>query len=416
MQALVDIAERLRFVEPVTVRGDHLKQELRKLDDDTAADGQEARGETSETAHHHRGHDGDAPRADRGWRSSRSRSRSGSISPVPGDGRISFPDQRHASCVSNGDGNGSVPRSPAKCPRSTADSQYGGGSGGGGAVEAMASVNRVRCPLPSVESDGRHGGAARTRRNRRSNRTRGYLPVCRASDPVCPILRIPPEEGHVFKTKARAPTLITCEVLIPEKRPLPTTRSSDGSDDKDLLSSAVHGPPPSPAGGPSQSPAAESATVAYSEAERSLLTTTSSPTPFPSAPTPDTEAPYAGRDENKTIAGNTERVGDDGGRRSEGAGEKTVAACDQDSAWAGDALRMMPLHAERFVVDGDPKDGKGGTRRRDGGEWAMLPPAGRDRVAGESPVSAVDTHRRVGSMGSDREEVEELIGTQASKV
>jgi hypothetical protein len=34
-------------------------------------------------------------------------------------------------------------------------------------------------------------------------RTPGYLPVCRASDPICPIARIPKSEGYVFKTKVR---------------------------------------------------------------------------------------------------------------------------------------------------------------------------------------------------------------------
>ncbi|CAM9557672.1 unnamed protein product [Chrysoparadoxa australica] len=43
----------------------------------------------------------------------------------------------------------------------------------------------------------------------------GYVPCCKASDPICPIVRVPANEGHVFKTKARAPTLITCETACP---------------------------------------------------------------------------------------------------------------------------------------------------------------------------------------------------------
>jgi len=45
----------------------------------------------------------------------------------------------------------------------------------------------------------------------------GYLPLCSASEPECPIVRIPCEEGHVFRTKARAPTLIVFEVIRPKK-------------------------------------------------------------------------------------------------------------------------------------------------------------------------------------------------------
>jgi hypothetical protein len=47
-----------------------------------------------------------------------------------------------------------------------------------------------------------------------NDRIPGFLPVCGASDPICPIVRIPAKEGHVFKTKARAPTLITCEIIV----------------------------------------------------------------------------------------------------------------------------------------------------------------------------------------------------------
>ncbi|CAN0366608.1 unnamed protein product, partial [Discosporangium mesarthrocarpum] len=54
---------------------------------------------------------------------------------------------------------------------------------------------------------------------RSGRRTPGYLPVCRATDPICPIVSIPVNEGHVFKTKQRAPTLITCEVMVPRGSP-----------------------------------------------------------------------------------------------------------------------------------------------------------------------------------------------------
>ncbi len=46
-----------------------------------------------------------------------------------------------------------------------------------------------------------------------SKRLTGFVPVCTVSGKLQPIVRVPEDEGHVFKTKARAPTLYVFEVL-----------------------------------------------------------------------------------------------------------------------------------------------------------------------------------------------------------
>ena len=52
----------------------------------------------------------------------------------------------------------------------------------------------------------------------------GFDPFGRAEQTLEPIVNIPVNEGHVFHTKARAPTMIVCEVL--------RTSSVDGSSDE----------------------------------------------------------------------------------------------------------------------------------------------------------------------------------------
>ncbi len=56
-----------------------------------------------------------------------------------------------------------------------------------------------------------------------SKRLPGFVPVCTVSGKIQPIVRVPEDEGHVFKTKARAPTLYVFEVL----GDLDNTMSSD---------------------------------------------------------------------------------------------------------------------------------------------------------------------------------------------
>lgn len=51
----------------------------------------------------------------------------------------------------------------------------------------------------------------------------GFFPIQSAEHPPFPVIRMPPTEGYVFKTKARAPTLVLFEILrpvVPEIEPL----------------------------------------------------------------------------------------------------------------------------------------------------------------------------------------------------
>mmetsp|Transcript_17488 Transcript_17488/g.45497 ORF Transcript_17488/g.45497 Transcript_17488/m.45497 type:complete len:152 (+) Transcript_17488:469-924(+) len=41
----------------------------------------------------------------------------------------------------------------------------------------------------------------------------GYFPMCGASEALCSVVRIPISDGYVFRTKARAPTLVLFEIL-----------------------------------------------------------------------------------------------------------------------------------------------------------------------------------------------------------
>ncbi|CAN0432896.1 unnamed protein product, partial [Ectocarpus sp. 8 AP-2014] len=219
VQSLVDIAERLRFVEPVTARGEHLKRELRQLQKhgDNAHGGNVA----AEVVDGSLGEEDGRAQAEVGCSSSSSSSSGGS-----GQGEGS-------ECGSGGSGerkDGEV-HGPA-----TAVEQGGHAAGSGGPATDAASPQqkpsdaskegedtaaavvdekrvdtlvcrdidqrRDDCGVGIVGAAGGGGGGGGPR---------GFLPVCRATEPICPIVSIPPEEGHVFKTKQRAPTLITCE-------------------------------------------------------------------------------------------------------------------------------------------------------------------------------------------------------------
>lgn len=227
-QELVDIAERLRFVEPVSSRGDRLKEELIALEDD--GDGVTERNDdfigagddviTNESKNQDQEGSSSscAPVADDDVGSSNKSGCDGAMDMTEKDG--------------NGDDNHPDPRSPRKV-----------GDGGGKLQEAVTEAEagegaraeaETGVVIPGdVEVDGKGGGGKvnNSHRRRRGERgcgtttaggVRGYLPVCRATDPICPIVRIPPSEGHVFKTKQRAPTLVTCEIVVPKVVPVRT--------------------------------------------------------------------------------------------------------------------------------------------------------------------------------------------------
>ncbi|CAM9538891.1 unnamed protein product, partial [Phaeothamnion confervicola] len=157
VQELTEIAERLRFVHPVTSRAAHLKTELANLEGTAAAAAEEAAAA---------GGVGEATSA---------------IAPAATSG------------------NGSMPTSTPGSPRTAASATF-----------PPAGVSSVAA---ATAKGGRAGSGDAGQQ--RHGRMPGYLPVCRASDPICPIVRIPISEGYVFKTKERAPTLIVCEVIAP---------------------------------------------------------------------------------------------------------------------------------------------------------------------------------------------------------
>ncbi|CAN0461463.1 unnamed protein product, partial [Ectocarpus sp. 12 AP-2014] len=224
VQSLVDIAERLRFVEPVTARGEHLKRELRQLQKHGDIDyGGDAAAEVVDGSL--REEDGRA-QAEVGC-SSTSGGGSGQgegSACVSGDSSGKRDGEVHGPGIAveqGGDAAGSGgPAADAVSPRRKPSDASKEGEG-----TAAAVVDEKR-----VDNLGRRGivrdrcgagvgvvGAAGGGRGGGGGGPRGFLPVCRATEPICPIVSIPPEEGHVFKTKQRAPTLITCEIIVPQQ-------------------------------------------------------------------------------------------------------------------------------------------------------------------------------------------------------
>ncbi len=65
----------------------------------------------------------------------------------------------------------------------------------------------------------------------------GGSPVCRADDGVVPLVRIPPDEVHVFRSKARTPVLVLMEVVNPP--PTSDEPGADGDEDVDMYASAL---------------------------------------------------------------------------------------------------------------------------------------------------------------------------------
>ncbi|CAM9289491.1 unnamed protein product [Ectocarpus sp. 4 AP-2014] len=222
VQSLVDIAERLRFVEPVTARGEHLKRELRQLQKHGDNDyGGNAAAEVVDGSL--READGRA-QAEVGCSSTSGGSGQGEGSAcVSGDSSGRRDGEVHGPATEverGGDAAGSG--GPAADAASQQRKPSGASKKGEGTAVAVVDekrmdnlgcrgIDRDRCGagVGVVGAAGGGGGGGRG--------PRGFLPVCRATEPICPIVSIPPEEGHVFKTKQRAPTLITCEIIVPQQ-------------------------------------------------------------------------------------------------------------------------------------------------------------------------------------------------------
>mmetsp|Transcript_7120 Transcript_7120/g.27276 ORF Transcript_7120/g.27276 Transcript_7120/m.27276 type:complete len:1168 (-) Transcript_7120:205-3708(-) len=94
---------------------------------------------------------------------------------------------------------------------------------------------------------------------------RGYHPLSPASEEICPITKVLTRDMHVFKTKARVPTLLIYEII----RPAPPTPT----DESPLLSGSVPSSPSSPSGrkGPAMprplSPDSRSASLSWPRLE-----------------------------------------------------------------------------------------------------------------------------------------------------
>lgn len=338
----MDIAERLRFVEPITSRGEHLKRELRSLQGE----------DPPEAGHNMNGESGTAgvqglgalARSEETVTSGSShstvtKSSSGGRSVKAGGSTASADGQER------GDG-GSKDGLPAAGVSSleghaSAGGEEGQATGGTAGVsvtsQARSAPGQRRC---RCKGDGRSGGGGR-------RRTRGFLPVCQATDPICPIVRIPPEEGHVFKTKQRAPTLITCEIIVPQGR----QQGVGDQDDHDSQRQETEGDE----GGDSD----------YLAPPSPIATT---------------------RAESADGGGTTDALED--GNSSD------VAAV---SSGSGDSLTMTRTRSDP-VQRGMSRQGSGLAKGARGSNRGMPSP--------------LHLHRRKSSRGSDREEVEEIIGTQ----
>ena len=315
----MDIAERLRFVEPISSRGGHLKRELRKLQGDEAEGG--ASGEQDMARFTDGKSNGSSSSSSNGGGDNSVGQADGGIKEAP----ASSDPPRVAANGSTGDGTAAAARgSDAHGGGTTAPAPRGNGCGGAGASGGTARSRDRRRSCRGNGGGGGDGGGAGAKR--------GFLPVCRATDPICPIVRIPPEEGHVFKTKQRAPTLITCEIIVPQPR-----RQDDVDDQRGWGSGQGEG--------------------------------RGSGSAHPSPPTANAPAGSFAKDAGGAVG-------------SSGGGDRLAVA----------RSRSLPLH--RAVS----RQGSG-LAPRDGG------------VA--SPIHLL---RRETSHSSDREEVEEIIGTQVAGV
>lgn len=487
----MDIAEKLRFVEPITARSSHLKNELRKLESPAAAD--------DEQPYHNNNNDRtvslQTTPPNRSPKSSPTKTSSfcaakHTVEKLPG--------KEEAHTLGN-TGDRTEPSSSTKNAAVSSENTIGDCSSDGDRALRSDSTNAGIDPHAVGEAvgggEGDHRGKPRARRRRYRPVQRGYLPVCRASDPICPILRIPPEEGHVFKTKARAPTLITCEIFVPvvaaAATPAPArgngaydlvlspTSSTAGADFEDsggahhdglcsatdksicsllsLTSLLPSSTPPSAlltAGEPLESledyhhhhhrydqqqeeqgtdPLVDAAAgkltiVGQSDAQQQpkgrwplLLPTSLSPPSSPSAPISDLTSLTPG----------PEKSDDDGARSCK----------EQGGGMAPPPLiRVSPgsLSADSGVTEGPASTessskvlGAAAGVGREHGGWgeggavtaAMLPPVGkRGKDIREEGVTSAgsardsfrrDSFRRHASFASEREEVEEIIGTQA---
>ena len=246
---------------------------------------------------------------------------------------------------------------------------------------------------------GRNGGGGGRR-----GVARGFLPVCRATDPICPIVRIPPDEGHVFKTKQRAPTLITCEIIVPQREREEEEEGRGGGGD----------------GGWAGVPRGASSPTLIRR------------TPLPSRPrpvtTPTGQESSAVADMTVVASPKTAVAGGGGGGGdgsggsgdigggSGGVGERAEGRAGETEEGGGDRRGSGSFHRSNSMpsrASSAPArvgSGVGGVWSREGGAGAGATAQGAGALAA-SPLR----HRRKVSHGSDREEVEGIIGTQVSR-
>lgn len=258
------------------------------------------------------------------------------------------------------------------------DGEGGGGRGGGG-------------------GGGRHGVA------------RGFLPVCRATDPICPIVRIPPEEGHVFKTKQRAPTLITCEIIVPSGG---REKGGDGGGDHVGGGGGGHVGVPrgvsSPTLGRAPQLSSPSRMAATPTDRRSLFADKVTVVVSPK----EVSGSDGGGDSGGTSGSGSGGVGGGGGGRRGGDGQEKEGVAERRGSDAlaesgSTLLRTSSAPAGVGVGVGvgvREGVGTGGGRSREGLVGAV-------QGAGAHAASPL-RHRRKVSHGSDRQEVKGIIGTQ----
>lgn len=357
VQALVDIAERLRFVEPITSRGEHLKRELRKLQGERDAkseeetDRSEAHTETpsnQETSDRGRGEQQLGKQVERD--PPNTSTSSPCIVESLDDELKNIHDDRHLSRSGSGQARSKSP----PCPPGVAAGEASApelmvepvGDMADRAMPGRQTTKQQRCRRPRRrESVGRGGG------------TRGFLAVCRATDPICPIVGIPPEEGHVFKTKQRAPTLITCEIIVPSQGDQrESTQEEEQQKEEGLIEEADR-----------KGVSGDDSTTAVAGANVGKSGTLSS---------------RATAEKEEVTEGTMDRAEGDGN-----------SADDDDER--GEVTRSGPALVARSLSDG--------SKRR---------VALEGRFAAAAPPSSLRKHQRQMSYGSDREEVEEIIETQ----
>ncbi|CAN0072932.1 unnamed protein product, partial [Ectocarpus fasciculatus] len=408
VQSLVDIAERLRFVEPVTARGEHLKRELRQLqkvgDNDYG-------GNAPEVVDGSLREDDGRAQEEVGCSSSSGSGRGDGGVCVSGSSSGRSIGEVHSGAAAavgqGGDtaGSGSPAAGPASPQRKPSDAgkEIGHTAATAAAAAAAAAavvdekrVENSRCRDIDRRGDGAGVGVVGAAGSGGGGGgPRGFLPVCRATEPICPIVSIPPEEGHVFKTKQRAPTLITCEIIVPPAR----RRQDDGGGyEEEEEEGGESGGPESADPLPPLSPTALPAATAARRASNATGTGSAWPgnagdgngggVALASGAGGALASPLALHGSGGSSGGG----GGGGGGDAGGIGGVAVAREE------GNVTRSRSLPLQRAVSG----PGRGG-----GGGGGGVAPGGDGNLA-----SPLRLQRRETSRGSEREEVEEMIESQ----